>query len=96
MRNGSECCGPVGEKGLVSARMGNCYAVLHGEKKVNVTVGLRELEQRLRFASEKVPGRVILSAAEVFCGTLYRFGHPFDNLGVGDVLGNKRQNGFPE
>lgn len=28
---------------------GNFYAVLQGGKKVNVTVGLRELEQRLRF-----------------------------------------------
>jgi two-component system LytT family response regulator len=30
---------------------GNFYAVLRDGKKVNVTVGLRELEQRLRFAS---------------------------------------------
>lgn len=29
---------------------GNYYAVLQGGKKVNVTVGLRELEQKLRFA----------------------------------------------
>lgn len=30
---------------------GSFYAVLKGGKKVNVTVGLRELEQRLRFSS---------------------------------------------
>ena len=30
---------------------GNYYAVLKGGKKVSVTVGLRELEQKLRFAS---------------------------------------------
>lgn len=29
---------------------GNYYAVLQGGKKVNITVGLRELEQKLRFA----------------------------------------------
>jgi two-component system LytT family response regulator len=30
---------------------GNFYAVLQGGKKASVTMGLRELEQRLRFAS---------------------------------------------
>lgn len=36
---------------LKSQGPGNYYAVLQGGKKVNVTVGLRELEQKLRFAS---------------------------------------------
>lgn len=35
---------------LKSHGQGNYYAVLQGGKKVNVTVGLRELEQKLRFA----------------------------------------------
>ncbi len=36
---------------LKSQGPGNYYAVLQGGKRVNVTVGLRELEQKLRFAS---------------------------------------------
>jgi DNA-binding LytR/AlgR family response regulator len=36
---------------LKSNGQGSFYAVLRCGKKVNVTVGLRELEQRLRFAS---------------------------------------------
>lgn len=36
---------------LKSNGEGNFYAVLQGGKKVNVTVSLRELEQRLRFTS---------------------------------------------
>jgi two-component system LytT family response regulator len=35
---------------LRSQGQGNYFALLKGGKKVNVTVGLRELEQRLRFA----------------------------------------------
>lgn len=36
---------------LKSQGQGSYCAVLHGGKKVNVTVGLRELEEKLRFAS---------------------------------------------